>query len=282
MADRDGRSRRRARSAPAIAVLADRPVGDGAAPVATDAVERDAWWSDRGAPRSPALDPADRRRDRDRQGAATAGRRRAHRRRRRGRTSSPRTTGRRGGAAAAPPRSDARCTRSCRRSTSPPAPASRARPGRRRWPRASPIARSRSRRWPGASSRHRWSGPRPRAGRGGRSRSRPRSTAPRSRGSSTCSSRSTASSWSSTTRRTAARTDAEIDAAVARYEPQGAAYALALELLLGRAVARCVFVFARSRGPAVERDTTDLAARVAEIRRAFTAPPTEVEPLSRS
>jgi ATP-dependent helicase/nuclease subunit A len=77
-----------------------------------------------------------------------------------------------------------------------------------------------------------------------------------------------------------ARTEAEIDAAVARYEPQGAAYALALELLLGRPVARCVFVFARSRGPAVERETSDLAARVAEVRRAFTAAPTEVEELS--
>jgi ATP-dependent helicase/nuclease subunit A len=77
-----------------------------------------------------------------------------------------------------------------------------------------------------------------------------------------------------------ARTEAELDAAVARYEPQGAAYALALEHLLGRPVARCVFVFARSRGPAVERETTDLAARVAEVRRVFSSAPAEVEPLS--
>jgi ATP-dependent helicase/nuclease subunit A len=77
-----------------------------------------------------------------------------------------------------------------------------------------------------------------------------------------------------------ARTDAEIDAAVARYEPQGAAYALALEHLLGRPVARCVFVFARSRGPAVERETSDLAARVAEVRRAFEPAPAEAEKLS--
>ncbi len=67
-----------------------------------------------------------------------------------------------------------------------------------------------------------------------------------------------------------ARTDAEIDAAVTRYEPQAAAYALALETLLDRPVARCVFVFARSRGPAVERAASDLAARVAEVRAAFT------------
>jgi hypothetical protein len=78
----------------------------------------------------------------------------------------------------------------------------------------------------------------------------------------------------------AARSEAEIDAAVARYEPQGAAYALALELLLGRPVARCVFVFARSRGTAVERETTDLTARVAEVRRAFEPGPSEPETLS--
>ena len=60
----------------------------------------------------------------------------------------------------------------------------------------------------------------------------------------------------------------------------GAAYALALEQLLGRPVARCVFVFARSRGPAVERETRGLAERVAEVRRAFGAAPPEVEKLS--
>ena len=82
------------------------------------------------------------------------------------------------------------------------------------------------------------------------------------------------------------KTDAARDATpsstprVARYRPQGAAYALALEHVLGRPVARCVFVFARSRGPAVEREATDLAARVAEVRRAFTAAPTGDEPLS--
>ncbi len=64
----------------------------------------------------------------------------------------------------------------------------------------------------------------------------------------------------------AARSDAEIDAALARYRPQGAAYALALEHVLGRPVTRCVFVFARTKGPAVEREVTDLGALVADVR----------------
>jgi ATP-dependent exoDNAse (exonuclease V) beta subunit len=64
-----------------------------------------------------------------------------------------------------------------------------------------------------------------------------------------------------------ARSDAEIDAAVARYRPQGAAYALALEHVLGRPVSRCVFVFARSKGPAVEREVEGLQALVDEVRR---------------
>ena len=55
-----------------------------------------------------------------------------------------------------------------------------------------------------------------------------------------------------------ARTDAEVDAALERYRYQGAAYALALEAVLGRSVSRCVFVFARTRGPAVEREVADL------------------------
>ncbi len=64
----------------------------------------------------------------------------------------------------------------------------------------------------------------------------------------------------------AARSDAEIDAALERYRPQGAAYALALEHVLGRPVARCVFVFARPNGPAVEREVTDLRALVDDVR----------------
>jgi ATP-dependent exoDNAse (exonuclease V) beta subunit len=60
-----------------------------------------------------------------------------------------------------------------------------------------------------------------------------------------------------------APSDAELDAAMARYRIQGAAYALALEHALGAPVARCVFVFARRRG-AVDREVSDLAAAVAE------------------
>jgi ATP-dependent helicase/nuclease subunit A len=63
-----------------------------------------------------------------------------------------------------------------------------------------------------------------------------------------------------------ARSDAELDAALERYRPQGAAYALALEHVLGRPVARCVFVFARPSGPAVEREVTDLRALVDDVR----------------
>lgn len=63
-----------------------------------------------------------------------------------------------------------------------------------------------------------------------------------------------------------ARSDAELDAALARYRPQGAAYALALEHVLGRPVSRCVFVFARPKGPAVEREVSDLRALVSDVR----------------
>ena len=77
-----------------------------------------------------------------------------------------------------------------------------------------------------------------------------------------------------------ARSDAELDAALARYRTQGAAYALALEHVLGRPVARCVFVFARPRARPSSVRSTDLARPVAEVRRAFTAAPTGDEPLS--
>jgi ATP-dependent helicase/nuclease subunit A len=68
-----------------------------------------------------------------------------------------------------------------------------------------------------------------------------------------------------------ARSEAELDAAVARYRPQGAAYALALEHVLERPVTRCVFVFARPQGPAVEREVDDLAGLVAEVRAGLAA-----------
>jgi ATP-dependent exoDNAse (exonuclease V) beta subunit len=61
--------------------------------------------------------------------------------------------------------------------------------------------------------------------------------------------------------------DDRLEAALARYSVQGAAYALALEAALGRPVTRCVFVFAR-RGAAIERDVGDLdeAKRTARER----------------
>jgi ATP-dependent helicase/nuclease subunit A len=60
--------------------------------------------------------------------------------------------------------------------------------------------------------------------------------------------------------------DADLDAALARYTPQGAAYALAIETVIGTPVARCVFVFAREGEPAVERAVSDLPAAVERVR----------------
>ena len=61
------------------------------------------------------------------------------------------------------------------------------------------------------------------------------------------------------------KTDAEVDHAPERYRLQAAAYAYALQATLGRPVARAVFVFCRPDG-AVERDVTDLAAAIDEVR----------------
>jgi ATP-dependent helicase/nuclease subunit A len=58
---------------------------------------------------------------------------------------------------------------------------------------------------------------------------------------------------------------ADVDAALARYTPQAAAYALAIEAVLGTPVARAVFVFARVGG-AIEREVSDLADAVAQVR----------------
>ncbi|MCH7717938.1 MAG: hypothetical protein IIB21_00570, partial [Chloroflexi bacterium] len=64
--------------------------------------------------------------------------------------------------------------------------------------------------------------------------------------------------------------EAELDAAMARYRLQGAAYALALQEALGRPVERCVFVFVQPSG-ARERAIDDLPAAMdlvrAELRR---------------
>jgi ATP-dependent exoDNAse (exonuclease V) beta subunit len=62
----------------------------------------------------------------------------------------------------------------------------------------------------------------------------------------------------------AVRSDADIDAAVARYRLQAAAYALALERSLDRSVAGCTFVFL-SGGRARQRDVADLAQAMAEV-----------------
>jgi ATP-dependent helicase/nuclease subunit A len=62
-----------------------------------------------------------------------------------------------------------------------------------------------------------------------------------------------------------AHDDAELDALMAKYRVQGAAYALALGHALGRPVASCVFVFARRGAVAAEREITALPEAVAEV-----------------
>jgi ATP-dependent helicase/nuclease subunit A len=59
--------------------------------------------------------------------------------------------------------------------------------------------------------------------------------------------------------------DDEVDAAVARYRLQGAAYAAAVESVVGRPVDRCVFLFLR-KGEARAREVADLPGAVAEVR----------------
>jgi ATP-dependent exoDNAse (exonuclease V) beta subunit len=63
----------------------------------------------------------------------------------------------------------------------------------------------------------------------------------------------------------AAASDAAIDAALARYELQGASYAVALEAVTGIPVIDCRFVFCKARG-AVERSVRDLPAAMARVR----------------
>ena len=64
------------------------------------------------------------------------------------------------------------------------------------------------------------------------------------------------------------RTEAEVDASLARYRRQGAAYAAAVSTATGRTVAEVRFVFCRGGGePAVERTITDLDDAVAEVER---------------
>ena len=72
-----------------------------------------------------------------------------------------------------------------------------------------------------------------------------------------------------------APTGPELDATVARYRLQGAAYAAALQEILGEAVVGCVFVFAR-QPTALERPVPDLPGAVRDVRdrlRSAPAPP---------
>ena len=59
--------------------------------------------------------------------------------------------------------------------------------------------------------------------------------------------------------------EGELDAALQRYTPQGATYALAVEEALGRNVERCVFVFVEP-GRARERQISDLPSAIANVR----------------
>ena len=86
--------------------------------------------------------------------------------------------------------------------------------------------------------------PGPRRGAGGRSRSSPRSATAWSRATSTCCTRTADGrlvvvDWKTDR----ARSAAEVDAALARYRLQGAAYAVAVEHCTGTPVAKVVFVF---------------------------------------
>ncbi|MCX7620670.1 MAG: UvrD-helicase domain-containing protein [Acidimicrobiales bacterium] len=62
-----------------------------------------------------------------------------------------------------------------------------------------------------------------------------------------------------------AANEAELDAALAGYRLQGAAYAVAVEEALGVTVSRCAFVFCKAGG-AVVRELFDLADAMAEVR----------------
>jgi ATP-dependent exoDNAse (exonuclease V) beta subunit len=65
--------------------------------------------------------------------------------------------------------------------------------------------------------------------------------------------------------------DADLDALVARYRMQGAAYALAVADATGEPVVEVTFVFLTPEGPA-ERRLPDLPAAVAEVRRLAATP----------
>ena len=65
--------------------------------------------------------------------------------------------------------------------------------------------------------------------------------------------------------------EADLDAKVADYRLQGGAYAWAVQAVSGEPVSRMVFVFVGGPEP-VERDLDDLAAAMADARRAAVGP----------
>ena len=68
-----------------------------------------------------------------------------------------------------------------------------------------------------------------------------------------------------------ANSDAEIEAKLATYSLQAAAYAVALEAVTAQPVLACRFVFCRV-GPAIERRVGDLPAAMARVRAALAGP----------
>jgi ATP-dependent helicase/nuclease subunit A len=62
-----------------------------------------------------------------------------------------------------------------------------------------------------------------------------------------------------------APSEQQLEAAVERYTPQGAAYALAVEEALGRSVVKCVFVFVEP-GRSREREIEDLRTAIVNVR----------------
>jgi ATP-dependent exoDNAse (exonuclease V) beta subunit len=66
----------------------------------------------------------------------------------------------------------------------------------------------------------------------------------------------------------AVRSEAEVAAALDRYTPQGAAYAVALEEATGRTVARVVFLFLRGH-EAHAAEVVNLGAATSQVRAAL-------------
>lgn len=69
----------------------------------------------------------------------------------------------------------------------------------------------------------------------------------------------------------------QLEAALERYTPQGATYALAVEEALGRPVVKCVFVFVQP-GRSRERHIEDLRAAIVNVREQIVPVSTDVAP----